>query len=424
MRLKIENVRVVDPGLLDAVSDVWIADGRILKIGPVEMDDSGWDEKIDGTGLVLAPGLVDSHVHLREPGQEYKEDIASGCAAAVAGGFTAVCCMPNTSPVNDNRAVTEFILSQAKRARLCKVYPAAAITTGLSGENITEIGELKEAGVVAITDDGVPVEDARMMRRAMEYATAFDLLVMSHSEEMSLARGGAMNEGETATRLGLSGIPNIAESLMVEREIALAEYVGARVHIAHVSTKESVRAIRDAKARGVKVTAETAPHYFVLTDEAVGDYDTHAKMNPPLRSEADRLAVIEGLQDGTLDCIATDHAPHSPQEKEVEFEQAPNGIIGLETSFGVSMKLVHDEKLAFSDLIRIMSKNPARILGLENDITEGAVADLVLIDPKREWTVDAKTFASKSRNCPFDGWTLKGKAVMTLVDGRIVFDQR
>lgn len=423
MRMKIKNGYVLDPGHLEGFFDLWIEDGRIKTIsekgsGPPDTDA---DSVLDAQGLLVFPGLIDLHVHLREPGHEYKETIASGCLSAVRGGITAVCCMPNTHPVNDHAAITSWIIAEAKRVGLAKVYPVAAISEGLGGEQLNEYADLKAAGAVALTDDGRPVENALVMRRAMEYAKAFGLFTISHCEELSLVDSGVMNEGETATRLGLSGIPNLSESLMVEREVGLSELTDSPVHIAHVSTRESVRAIREAKARGVKVTAETAPHYFILTEESVGDYNTNAKMNPPLRSEADRLAIVEGLQDGTLDCIATDHAPHAPMEKETPFDLAPNGIIGLETSLSLSLRLVHEKLLTMAEMVRLMSKNPARILGINNDLAAGAVADLTLVDPEKKWIVDAAHFASLSRNTPFDGWELKGRAVATLVDGKIVF---
>lgn len=423
MRMKIKNGYVLDPGHVEGFFDLWIADGRIEAL--TEKGAGPPDEKaeivLDAEGLLVFPGLIDLHVHLREPGQEYKETIESGCRAAVRGGFTAVCCMPNTQPVNDQAGITSWILAEAKRVGLAKVYPVAAITAGLKGEQLNEYADLKAAGAVALTDDGRPVENSQVMRRAMEYAKTFGLFIISHCEELSLVDGGVMNEGETATRLGLSGIPNLSESLMVEREAGLAELTDSPVHIAHVSTRESLRAIRDAKARGLKVTAETAPHYFSLTDHAIMDYDTNAKMNPPLRSEEDRQAVIRALQDGTLDCIATDHAPHAPMEKEAPFDLAPNGIIGLETSLALSLRLVHEERIDMARLVRLMSKNPARILGIDNNLAAGAVADLTLVDPEKTWTVDGTSFASLSRNTPFDGWELKGKAVATIVDGRIVF---
>ncbi|TWI77286.1 dihydroorotase [Desulfobotulus alkaliphilus] len=421
MRMKIENGHVLDPGHIDGLRDIWILDGRIEAVTEPGTCMEKADEVLDAAGLFVTPGLIDMHVHLREPGQEYKETIESGCRAAVKGGFTAVCCMPNTRPVNDHAGITSWIVQQAEKAGLARVYPVAAITGGLGGQQLNEYADLKAAGAIALSDDGMPVVDGQTMRRAMEYAQAFDLFIISHCEDLSLVAGGVMNEGAVATRLGLGGIPNLSESLMVEREIGLAELTGSRVHIAHVSTRESVRAIRQAKARGVQVTAETAPHYFCLTEEAVGEYDTLAKMNPPLRSEADRKAIIEGLQDGTLDCIATDHAPHAPMEKEVPFDEAPNGIIGLETSLGLSLKLVHDGSISLGDLVRLMSKNPARILGMGNDLVPGAPADLTLMDIRASWTVVPASFASLSRNTPFGGWQLRGQAVGTIVGGRLVY---
>lgn len=421
MRMKIENGHVLDPGHIDGIRDIWIREGIIEAITePGEIPDVA-DEVLDAKGLVVTPGLIDMHVHLREPGQEYKETIETGCRAAVKGGFTAVCCMPNTRPVNDNVGITAFIVAKAREANLARVYPVAAITAGLQGDQLNEYADLKAAGAIGLSDDGMPVANGQVMRRAMEYAKAFDLLLISHCEDHTLAGDGVMNEGETATRLGLSGISNLSESLMVEREIGLAEWTGSRIHIAHVSTRESVRAIREAKKRGVQVTAETAPHYFTLTDVAVGDYDTAAKMNPPLRSEADREAIREGLRDGTLDCIATDHAPHAAMEKDVPFDDAPNGIIGLETSLGLSLALVHEGLLSLGDLVDLMSKNPARILGIHNDLIPGAAADLTLMDTGASWTVNPATFASLSRNTPFGGWQLRGRAVATLVAGRVVY---
>jgi dihydroorotase len=367
---------------------------------------------------------LDLHVHFREPGFEYKETIASGGQAAVAGGFTAVCTMPNTQPVNDDRQVTEFILQRAAEAGTVRVYPVGAISRGLDGHDLSEFGELKSAGCVAVTDDGRPVVDAQLMRRALEYARGFGLLVMSHCEDMVLTADGVMNEGPMATRIGLAGIPNAAESVTVMRDIALCELTGARLHIAHVSTRESVEAIRAAKRRGAPVTAETAPHYFSLTDAAVGEYDTHAKMNPPLRSEQDRQAIREALADGTLDAIATDHAPHAPEEKEVEFDRAANGIIGLETALPLGLKLVSEGVLTLEALIGKMSVNPARIIGAPCGLEPGQTADITLIDPGHRFSVDSRTFRSLSRNTPFDGWPLQGIAVLTMVGGRIVHDAR
>ena len=423
MRIRIENARIIDPGRTDIIGDVVVADGRIAAVRPAgEAAADGADRVIDARGLLVVPGLIDIHVHLREPGHEYKETVASGCRAAAAGGFTAVCAMPNTLPVNDNGQVTRFVRHQARAAQSARVYPVAAITRGLEGRQLCEFGELKTAGAVGFSDDGRPVASGQMMRRAMEYARGFDMPIISHCEELDLTAAGAMNEGAVATRLGLAGIPNAAESIMVMRDIALAELTGARLHIAHVSCVESIAAIRAAKQRGVAVTAETAPHYFTLTDAAVADYDTRAKMNPPLRSEADRQAVRQALADGTLDVIATDHAPHTTLEKDVAFDQAANGIIGLETALPLALQLVADGLLSLTDLIARMTVNPARILNLPCGLLEGRPADLTVIDLDRTWTVDSARFFSRSRNTPFDGWTVTGRAVLTMVGGRIVHE--
>ena len=429
MRILIKNGHIIDPDHMDGPGDLLIEGDSIAWVYPAGEapeppagDSQQTTRIIDAEGKIVVPGLIDLHVHLREPGQEYKETVATGCRAAAAGGITAVVSMPNTDPVNDNGQVTEFILSQAEAARAARVYPVGAVSVGLKGESLAEFHDLKTSGAVAVSDDGCPVNDAQMMRRAMEYAKGFDLVVMPHCEVPELVGAGVMNEGTVSAQLGLPGIPNAAESVMVMRDIALCELTGGRLHICHVSTAESVQAIREGKAKGVHVTAETAPHYFTLTDADVGQYDTHAKMNPPLRSEADRLAIIEGLRDGTLDAIATDHAPHTSLEKDVEFEYAANGIIGLETSLPVSMQLVRDGHISMVDLVRLMAVNPARILGLEHGLRPGLPADVTIIDPDREWTVDAGQFESLSRNCPFDGWTLTGRAVFTIVDGRVVYE--
>jgi dihydroorotase len=427
MRILIRGARVIDPGFLDGKMDVLVQDGRIADIQPegVLEAPTGNDDRIfEAAGHILTPGLIDMHVHFREPGQEYKETIASGCRAAAAGGFTAVCTMPNTNPVNDNGQITRFIQSQAGKACGVRVYPAGAVSKSLDGKSLSEFGELKDAGAVAVTDDGKPVTNSLMMRRAMEYAGGLGLLVISHCEDMDLAHGGSMNEGTVATKMGLSGIPNAAETIMVLRDIALCELTGAKLHIAHVSTRESVRAIREAKKCGIAVTAETAPHYFTLTDDAVRDYRTHAKMNPPLRTQQDVDAICEALADGTLDVIATDHAPHSPVEKEVEFDQAANGIIGLETSLALGLRLVESGVLSLGSLIEKMSTHPAGILGIQSGLRIGATADITVMDPDRIWTVDAGRFQSISRNTPFDGWTLKGKAVLTMVNGVIIFEEK
>ena len=365
------------------------------------------------------------HVHLREPGQEYKETVATGAAAAVAGGFSSVACMPNTAPVNDNRSITEFIARRASEANLARVYPIASISVGQEGKQMTEFADLKDAGAVALSDDGKPVMDAALLRRTLEYAESLGLTVIEHCEESSLSAGGLMHEGYYSTILGMRGIPSIAEEIMAHRDILIAEYTGAHIHIAHVSTAGTVRIIRDAKKRGVRVTAETAPHYFTLTDESLTAYNTHFKVNPPLREASDIAAIKAGLADGTLDAIACDHAPHARTDKEVEFEYASNGISGLETSLGLSIKLVQEGILSWPDLIAKMSCNPARILNLPaGTLAPGSPADVTLIDPNRDWTVDVKAFCSRGKNSPFHGLTLSGRAVMTLVDGLIKYDGR
>ncbi|MDD9304609.1 MAG: dihydroorotase [Desulfobacter sp.] len=421
MQILIKGARVVDPGNLDESKDILIKDGFFEQIltpdsHAIEPD----TQVIDAKGLIAVPGLIDVHVHLREPGQEYKETVASGLCAAAAGGFTAVCSMPNTQPVNDNGQVTTFIISQGKRAKSAKVYPAGAISQGSCGTNLAQIFDMKQAGIRAVTDDGLPVKNAQLMRRALEYCKSMDLPVLVHAEDKDLVNGGAMNEGLPATILGIKGIPNAAESIMVCRDIALAELTGSRVHFCHMSTQESIEAIRQAKKRGVNVTCETAPHYFTLTDQDIPPYDTHYKMNPPLRSEKDRQAIIEGLKDGTIDMIATDHAPHNADEKDVEFDRAAFGIIGLETALPLSLKLVLDGHLSLNTLVKKMAKAPAQLMGLSNDITPGNAADLTLIDLDSDLIINPDTFISKSRNTPFAGLKVRGQAVMTLVDGRIV----
>ncbi len=424
MLILIKSGRVIDPGNIDGIMNILIKDGLIAEITQAEPVFFGKDIRIiEAGGLIVTPGLIDMHVHLREPGHEYKETIETGCRAAVHGGFTSVCAMPNTNPVNDSKEVTHFILKQAEAAGYARIYPVGAISQGLEGKILSEFFDLKEAGVKAVSDDGFPVRSSLLMRRALEYAKGFGLLVISHCEEMDLAKSGVMNEGEVATRLGLGGIPNAAESVAVMRDIALSELTGAPLHIAHVSTRESVDAIRNAKKRGAPVTAETAPHYFTLTHDAVHGYNTFAKMNPPLRSAEDRTAVREGLADGTIDVIATDHAPHSSIEKDVEFEFAANGIVGLETSLPLSLKLVTDGFLSMDELVKKMSKNPARIIGIENTLKPGAVADLTIIDPDYHSKVNSAEFKSMGRNTPFDGMKIKGGAVFTLVRGKVVFEK-
>lgn len=424
----IKGGRVIDPGRFDGIGDVLITDGRIAAVAasanagaPAEASRERRPgvRVVDASGKIVTPGLVDIHVHLREPGYEHKETIATGCRAAVAGGFTAVCCMANTHPVNDSPEVTRFILSQAANAGVARVYPVAAVTKGLEGLEPCDYRALKQAGAVALSDDGRPLLDSRLLRFALETS---GMPVIGHCEDPYLAAGGVMNEGPAARTLGVAGIPNAGESIMVLRDIALSELTGAAVHIAHVSTAESIRAVRDAKARGVRVTAETAPHYFTLTDEDVLRLGAEAKMNPPLRSEQDRRAVREALADGTLDCIATDHAPHAPEEKAAGLEQAPNGIIGLETAFPICMELVAEGVVSLARLIALLSTQPAQILGLPCGLIPGAPADVAVFDTETEFTIEAAMFRSRSRNSPFCGRCVRGRAVMTIVGGRVVFE--
>ena len=438
MNLLIKNARVVDPASgTDARLDVLIEGGKITEMGPgipeVKVGrgspgsgsaDAGQPggEVIDARGKVLVPGLIDMHCHLREPGFEYKETIESGSWAGAAGGYTSLACMANTLPVNDNRAVTEYILRQAREKALTHIYPIGAVTKELKGESLAEIGELKDAGVVALSDDGKPVMNASLFRRALEYARGFGLTIISHCEDLSLAGQGVMNEGFVSTCLGLRGIPNAAEELMVLRDIALAELTGASLHVAHISTAGSVRAIREAKARGINVTAETAPHYFTLSDEAVRGFDPNTKMNPPLRAAKDVAAIVAGLKEGILDAIATDHAPQTAIEKDVEFDTAANGIVGLETALPLTLRLVQGGHLTLMQALEKLTDQPARILGIDKGrLKVGADADLTLIDLDREQVIDVRGFKSKSRNSPFQGWRLKGFGVMTIVAGRIVY---
>lgn len=421
MNILIKNGRVIDPANdTDERLDLLVSSGKIVRIGRPGSILADGPHVIDASGMLVVPGLIDMHVHLREPGFEYKETIETGTASARAGGFTSVCCMPNTRPVNDNRSVTEYILSQAAKAASTNVFPIGAITKQSAGEELSEMGELYDAGCVAVSDDGRPVMNASLMRRAMEYARIFDIPVISHCEDITLSANGVMNDGFISTELGLRGIPSAAEDVMVARDIILAELTGSRLHIAHVSTAGSVRLIREAKQRGVKVTAETCPHYFTLTEEAVKGYNTMAKMNPPLRTDEDIEAVKKGLKDGVIDVIATDHAPHAMDEKAVEFDAAAFGIVGLETALGLAFKLVHEGALTVTDLVRLLSYNPATILKLEKGtLSVGADADITIIDPEVEWVVDPSGFRSKSKNTPFEGWRLKGRAIHTIVGGCI-----
>jgi dihydroorotase len=419
MNILIKNGRVIDPAnKVDEKLDILVSDGKIAELGkPGSLSADGW-QVIDAAGKVIVPGLIDVHVHLREPGFEYKETISTGTAAAKAGGFTSVCCMPNTNPVNDNRSITEFILSQARDAS-ARVYPIGAITKGSKGEELAEMGELHQAGCVAVSDDGKPLMNAALMRRAMEYSKIFDILIISHCEDSMLSDKGVMNEGRISTELGLRGIPCAAEDVMTARDISLAELTGCRLHIAHVSTAGSVGLVREAKKRGVRVTAETCPHYFTLTDEAVRGYNTMAKMNPPLRTAEDVAAIKQGLKDGTIDVIATDHAPHGMDEKSGEFDYAPFGIVGLETTVGLTLRLVEEGVLSFSEAIKKLSINPSAILKIgAGTLSPGSIGDITIIDPKVFWTVDSAQFKSKSRNTPFNGWKLTGRAVQTILGGK------
>ncbi len=419
-----KSPRIIDPSTdRDEVLDILVVDGKITEIAPNIISPEG-SIIIDLSDKWLVPGLVDMHVHLREPGFEYKETIETGTRAAASGGFTAVACMPNTDPPNDNEGITKFILDKAKKAGFCEVYPVAAITKGQRGKELTEFFDLLEAGVIAFSDDGLPVSDAALMRLALEYSLNFDALIISHSEELSLSEGGCMNEGKVSTLLGLKGIPRSAEEIAIFRDCALAELTGARVHIAHISTKGSVEIIRQAKDKGVRVTCETAPHYFSLTEERVKGYNTFAKMNPPLRTEEDRLAIIQGLKDGTIDVIATDHAPHESLVKECEFAAAANGIIGLETSLPVTLKVLYEEEgMSLKRIFELMSTTPSKILKIDRGLIEkGQMCDLTVIDPNFSFTFKKESIKSKSFNSPFLGESFKGKAILTICKGQITYD--
>jgi len=419
--------RVIDPANgRDGAFDVLIEGDRIARVGESLSADAGVAVVEIPSGLVVCPGLIDMHVHLREPGQEHKETVATGTAAAVAGGFTAVACMPNTSPVNDNAGVTEYILKKAAEANLARVYPIGAVSRGQAGEQLAEIGELKQAGCVAITDDGRPVATAMLMRRALEYAGMFGMPVIEHCEEQTLKGDGVAHEGFHASALGLRGIPGAAESIMALRDIALAELTGGAVHIAHMSARQTLDAVRWGKSRGVRVTCEVTPHHFVLTDEMLRApiaYDTNVKMNPPLRETADRDAMIAGLADGSVDVIATDHAPHHYDEKRVEFDRAPFGITGLETAVSLCFdRLVHAGVVSLPRLVELLSVNPAKILRVPGgSLSEGAPADISILAPDLRVTISAAAMRSKSKNTPFDGWTLRGGVAATIVGGRTVY---
>ena len=423
MSLLIQNGRVVDPvNSVDAVQDVLIDGDRVQRIGR-GLTPPPDATVLDATGKVVCPGFIDMHVHLREPGLEYKETVASGTRAAAAGGFTAVCCMANTQPVNDNRAVTDYIRAKAATEGIVRVYPIGAVTRGLGGKELAELAELAEAGCVAFSDDGRCVMNAALYRRAMEYTLPFGAPVISHAEDDDLSHGTAMNEGVVSTELGIPGAPAAAEDVMVARDILLAELTGAHVHIAHLSTSGAVRLVRDAKARGVRVTAEVTPHHLLLTDEAVRGFDTNTKMNPPLRTKRDVEVLLEALIDGTIDCIATDHAPHAASEKEGEYDQAAFGIVGLETAVGLLLdRLVKAGALPLATLIARLSRDPARLLGLPGgSLAAGGPADVTILDLEAGWTIDPARFQSKSRNSPFGGWALTGRPWKTIVGGRIVW---
>jgi len=422
--LLIRGGRVIDPSRgTDDIVDVLLRDGRIEAVGRNIPAGPGAGV-LDAAGKVVAPGLIDIHVHLREPGFEHAETIATGAMAAAAGGFTAVCAMPNTDPVTDGQATVGFVLRQANRAGKARVYPIGAVSLGQRGEQLTEFGELVQAGAVAVSDDGKPIASSHLMRTALEYAKTFGIAVADHCEDLSLARGGAMHEGLISARLGLKGIPSAAEEIMVARNIILAELTGGHVHLCHMSTRGSVELIRRAKDLGLRVTAEATPHHFTLTHERCLGYDTNAKMNPPLRTAADRDAIRAGLHDGTIDCIASDHAPHHYDAKEREFDDAPNGIVGLETAFGLAMReLVEPGLLTLPDLLARMSTVPARIFGLPGGtLAVGAPADVVVLDPSRKWEVRREELHSRSTNSPFLGEGLIGRAEVTIVGGKVVFE--
>jgi len=420
MRLVIKSGYVIDPSQsLEGIFDVLVENGVIKAVDiNIDVEEA---EVIHAQGKIVTPGLIDVHVHLREPGFEYKETIHTGVKAAVAGGFTAVCCMANTNPVNDNQEVTRYILKKATECGLARVYPIGAVSKQLKGEELACIGELKEAGVVALSDDGNPIVNSGFLRRALEYAKYFNLPIISHAEDRSLAPAGVMNEGKISTLLGLPGIPAISEEIMVFRDIKLAELTKWHVHIAHVSTAGSIELIKKAKEKKIKVTAETCPHYFTLTEEAVKEFNPNTKVSPPLRTTADLEAIKQALKEGIIDIIATDHAPHQALEKEVPFEQAPSGIIGLESALPISLKLVEEGVLTWSQLVTKMSYAPAKVFNLPGgSLKPGNLADITIIDPNLSYKIDVTQFYSKGRNCPFNGWEVKGKAIITIIGGNIV----
>lgn len=447
MKILIKGGRVVNPASgLDGFFDIYVVDGKIVEIKVGEGSRGrGVEEKleplnprtlepsiIDASGLFIFPGFIDLHTHLREPGYEYKETIKTGTEAAAAGGFTSIVCMANTDPPNDNSSVTRYIIKRAAEEGCVNVFPVGALSKGLKGEVLSEAGELKSVGVVALSDDGRPAMDGGFMRKGLEYAKAFGLPIISHCEDLTITGDGIMNEGFTSTRLGLKGIPKASEEVVVARDIALTALTGGRLHIAHVSTKGSVELIRRAKERGIRVSAEVTPHHLTLTDEAVIGYNTNARMNPPLREAEDIEALKEGLRDGTIDCIATDHAPQSSIEKDVEFDRAENGVVGLETALPLVLRLVDEGVLTLMKAIEKLTINPARVLGLslletcrdmdKGTLKVGADADITIVDLNKEWVVDSSSFKSKGRNTPFEGWRMKGRVVKTIVGGRVVYE--
>lgn len=427
MRIKIYKAYVIDPfSNTEGLMDITVESGIIKNVKPSKGKIEGGkaDFEIFAEGLYLFPGLIDMHTHLREPGYEYKETIKTGSLAAVKGGFTTICCMANTNPVNDNPEVTYYILAKAKEEGSCRVLPIGAITKGLQGQELSEMALLRQAGCIAFSDDGKPVMNSSIMRRALQYAKAVGAPIISHCEDISLSEDGVMNEGKLSFYLGLKGIPKASEEVMVARDVILSKYCKSPIHIAHVSTRGSVEIIRRAKEEGVLVTAETSPHYFSLTEQAVENYNTNAKVNPPLRTEEDRYAILEALKEGVIDVIATDHAPHHIDEKNVPFQEATFGISGLETAFALSLKLVHDNVLSLKGLIEKFTLNPAKLLKIEKKgVVEGELADFIIVDLNQEWTVCKDNFVSKGKNTPFDGWKLKGKVLLTVL-GEKVFDMR
>lgn len=423
MNLLIKNGRVIDPtSKTDETLDILIENGKIKAISPrIDLKEA---EIIDASRLVVAPGFIDMHVHLREPGEEHKEDLATGSLAAARGGFTSICCMPNTRPPNDNCGITEYIITEARKKAVVNIYPVAAITRGLAGEELTDMADLSQAGAIAFSDDGQPVANSLVMRRALEYSLLLDKLIIDHCEDKNLSANGVMHEGEISLRLGLSGMPAAAEEIMIARDVILAQLTRARLHIAHISTKGGIELVRLAKKKGIRITAEVTPHHLILSDENLINYDPNFKVNPPLRSDEHRQALLEGLKDGTIDVIATDHAPHTPEEKDVEFDLAPFGLIGLETAVSLMLdRFVHKNVISLERLIDLMSCRPARLLGLKNKgrIAPGADADLTILNLRQEVVIDVHRFASKSRNCPFHGWKLKGAVALTIVGGKIVY---